>query len=198
MKTKVCSTCHEPKPLEDFHVYRRNKDGRTSRCKICACAARRKTYWQDPDLSRQQALASQQRTLPRVLAYNREYGKKNPDRVRQWNENGRINNPKTYILNNARRRAKDRGVPFSLTKADIEVPEICPVLGIPLHLGKEHSQPYSPSIDSIIPELGYVPGNVAIMSHKANTIKSNATVEELEAVVAWLKKTLNPTPVPGI
>lgn len=38
----------------------------------------------------------------------------------------------------------------------------------------------SPSIDKVIPELGYVRGNVWVISNKANRIKNNATLEELK------------------
>ena len=44
------------------------------------------------------------------------------------------------------------------------------------------------SLDCIIPELGYVPGNVAVISRRANTIKNDATIEELELVLAYMKR----------
>lgn len=42
------------------------------------------------------------------------------------------------------------------------------------------------SLDRIVPSLGYVPGNVAVISHRANRIKSDATADELRAVADWL------------
>lgn len=44
-----------------------------------------------------------------------------------------------------------------------------------------------PSLDKIIPKLVYVKGNVWVVSNKANRIKSNATIEELELLVKNLK-----------
>ena len=52
--------------------------------------------------------------------------------------------------------------------------------------------PNSPSFDRIDPTKGYVKGNVIIVSNKANVIKSNATVEELERVSSFYRQ-LNPT-----
>ena len=52
--------------------------------------------------------------------------------------------------------------------------------------GKKGAVPSSPSLDRIIPELGYVPGNVQVISHQANTMKSNATLKELKAFAAWV------------
>ena len=46
--------------------------------------------------------------------------------------------------------------------------------------------PGSPTLDRIVPSLGYVPGNVVVISHKANSIKSNATAAEIRAVADWL------------
>jgi hypothetical protein len=42
------------------------------------------------------------------------------------------------------------------------------------------------SLDKIIPELGYVKGNVQWLSQKANTMKSNATRTELENFAQWI------------
>jgi len=50
------------------------------------------------------------------------------------------------------------------------------------------ARPDSPSVDRIRPELGYVPGNVAVISVKANFIKGNATAAEIRLVAEWLDK----------
>lgn len=77
------------------------------------------------------------------------------------------------------------GVPFSLVLEDIKVPEVCPILGIPLCPGVGRHGPGSPSIDRIVPSLGYVPENILVVSHRANQIKSNATPSELVAVALF-------------
>jgi hypothetical protein len=46
----------------------------------------------------------------------------------------------------------------------------------------------SPTLDKIIPELGYVRGNIAVISHRANRIKSDATLAEVLKLAAWLEK----------
>ena len=77
---------------------------------------------------------------------------------------------------------------FTIGVEEIIVPDICPVLGIPLKIATGAAKPNSPSLDRIDPRRGYEPGNVRVVSHKANTIKSNATVEELRAVLAYLEE----------
>ncbi len=91
------------------------------------------------------------------------------------------------LLTAAKHRAKTRGLPFKITEDDIIVPDTCPVLGIPLQRnkkGKTHNG-NSPSLDRLIPEFGYVPGNVQVISMRANLIKSNASVSELRQVADW-------------
>jgi hypothetical protein len=93
------------------------------------------------------------------------------------------------MLSKARQRAKKFGVVCTITVADIFVPETCPLLGVPLFVSTDgHSLPNSPSLDRIRPELGYVAGNVWVVSHRANSIKNNATADELERIAAALRR----------
>lgn len=99
--------------------------------------------------------------------------------------------PAFSLLHSARARAKDRGVPCSIVIEDVRAvfpaDFRCPVLGVPLQFGRRQSGPASPTLDRIDPVLGYVPGNIAVMSKRANLIKSDATLNELEQVVQWLR-----------
>lgn len=86
----------------------------------------------------------------------------------------------------ARYRAKRDGLPFDLRTGDISVPSLCPVLGIPLVPCRGRPGPQSPSLDRVIPDLGYVRGNVTVISMRANALKNNATPEELRAIAAYV------------
>jgi hypothetical protein len=86
------------------------------------------------------------------------------------------------MLHGARGRAKKFGTPFNLEIQDIIVPTHCPVLGIELHRGEGRQTSASPSLDRIKPELGYVRGNVRVISNRANTLKNNASAAELRLV----------------
>lgn len=86
-------------------------------------------------------------------------------------------------------RAKKKGVPFNLTEEDLIIPTNCPALKIPMiqewgTTGKGDRE-NAPSVDRIIPELGYVKGNVRVMSMKANRLKSNATLEDMVNMLEW-------------
>jgi hypothetical protein len=93
----------------------------------------------------------------------------------------------------AKSRAKNKNVPFTITVKYLRemAGDYCPVFGHKFvwgrsRLGKGKTTGDSPSIDRIIPELGYVPGNVVFISHNANRIKNDATEKELYAVADWL------------
>lgn len=90
----------------------------------------------------------------------------------------------------AKARAKKSGVPFAIKHFDIPTPEVYEVLGIELVYGggEGRTLPGSPSLDRIIPELGYVVGNIRTISHRANTLKGNGTIVEFEAVIKYLKE----------
>jgi len=86
-------------------------------------------------------------------------------------------NPAKILLYAARQRAKRNGLAFNLTEKDICIPRNCPVFGIELipQYGKGKQCDISPTLDRINPKLGYVVGNVIVISHLANRLKSDAT-----------------------
>ena len=92
------------------------------------------------------------------------------------------------MFHNAMRRAKENNQIFQITFEDVHIPERCPILNIELKAGEGHVQPNSPTLDKIIPEKGYVKGNVWVISHKANLLKSDATIEELESITKAVRK----------
>ena len=99
-------------------------------------------------------------------------------------------NPEKTLLSACKTRAKKRGIPFNLEVKDIIIPEKCPMLGIKLESGRGRSEVFdsSPTIDRIIPEKGYTKGNIQVVSGRANTIKNNATADELMAVAKYCKE----------
>jgi hypothetical protein len=98
-------------------------------------------------------------------------------------------NVRQIVLNSARSRAAAARVPFRLTLETLPaIPVVCPVLGILLQHTLDAPADNSPSLDRTVPALGYVPGNVVWMSWRANTLKSNGTLEEFAALVQYLTR----------
>ena len=67
----------------------------------------------------------------------------------------------------------------TITVVDVIIPDLCPMLGIPLAMSVGAPSNNSPSLDRIDSSKGYIPGNVWVISHKANSMKRDATREEL-------------------
>lgn len=117
--------------------------------------------------------------------YSKKHYHENKEYYKKWVEQNRV----SRILSAAKDRAKKRGLEFSITKADVVLPEFCPILGIKLefnsgqgHGGKDSSH----SLDRIDNSKGYVKGNIQIISHKANSMKFTASQEELELFANWI------------
>lgn len=94
-----------------------------------------------------------------------------------------IKSIESKILNRVKTRAKEKGIPFNLELCDIVIPDVCPVFKVPFIYG-DHSWTYS--LDRIKPELGYVKGNVVIISNKANMMKNTATTEDIRMLYEWM------------
>lgn len=116
-----------------------------------------------------------------------------PEEKELWRQK-RTNITKT--LYTVKRRAQAKGLPFNLDHKYLcaIAPSKCPIFKMPLAWGygslatRGHVADNSPSLDRIVPESGYVKGNVAWISNRANTIKSTADEKELYAVADWLHK----------
>lgn len=92
----------------------------------------------------------------------------------------------TKLFRNARARAKKANIIFTINESDIIVPEFCPIFGIKLVENDLIAKPNSYSLDRINSSEGYVKGNIHVISHRANAIKNDATIEELEKIVSYL------------
>lgn len=73
----------------------------------------------------------------------------------------------------------------------INIPDICPILGIVLNYdGNEYSgwvrDDLSPSIDRIDSNKGYIKDNIQVISWRANRIKNDSTPEELLKIANYM------------
>ena len=98
------------------------------------------------------------------------------------------------IFQKRKRQAKKYGIPFSIDfKYVFSLQnDVCNVFHTPLNWCEmtRHPKTDTPSLDKIVPELGYVEGNVAWVSYRANTIKNNGTLEEHIAITKYIKSAL--------
>jgi hypothetical protein len=105
-------------------------------------------------------------------------------------------NPIPQMLYNAKTRAKQKNLPFDIDadylKSIFPKDNMCPALNIPFQMGylneDKKNRDQSPSLDRIIPEKGYVKGNLVFVCDIVNKIKSNSTTEIIEKVLIFYKK----------
>lgn len=108
---------------------------------------------------------------------------------KEYHLNSRKTHPLKMLLAGAKSRAKKRGHEFSITQDDIkDIPQFCPVLGYELLYGNTGKlKPESASLDRFDNSKGYVPGNIRIISMRANGLKSNGTLNEFSKLIEYLK-----------
>jgi hypothetical protein len=93
-----------------------------------------------------------------------------------------------YAVRLKRSYCKKHGIEFNLTEEYLRKiwTDTCPVFGVPfVRFDKTHC--FSPALDRLDPSKGYVQGNVAFISSRANRIKYDATKEELLQVVRFIE-----------
>ena len=86
--------------------------------------------------------------------------------------------PEAWVRNNVRQvaiRCRRDGHAFDLLPADIMVVSHCPITGAEINYASRGRDPNGPSFDRIRPALGYVKGNVRIVSRFANLVRQNCT-----------------------
>lgn len=92
------------------------------------------------------------------------------------------------IYRKLKQSAKKRNIEFTITVSDINdlsFPITCPVLGIPLRWHREMAQDDSYSVDRVDTTKGYIPGNLEVISLKANRAKNNLTEEEIKKFIQY-------------
>ena len=155
-KGKVCSMCKEHKSLSEFDKDRTSKDGVGWRCKPC-----RKVY------------------MDNMCRFKRWFARKpyqaRKDGVEFTIEPEDIPGVKIGEIISLDRMGRKR-----TSWEAIEYPKVCPVFVIELDWGMNGLNGNSPSLDRIDSTKGYIKGNVMMISHLANSMKNNATPEQLK------------------
>lgn len=173
IKEKFCKTCEITKKAEDFYIAKLNTTGLSTECK--ECTKHRRKINAEKRGSRDAEL--------RKIRYS-----KNIERFRAQKRNYTLAHYEKHVVNKARTRARKKGVDFNLTESDIVIPKNCPILKVPLVVGNKGSYKYSPSLDRIDNSKGYIKGNIQIISSLANTMKNEASFEELKLFAKYILK----------
>ena len=117
-----------------------------------------------------------------------KYSLNNKEKLNKQTKEWHKNNKQRGMLKAAKTRSKALGIPFNLSIEDIAIPDACPIFGISLFFTDGGRTDNTPSLDKIKPELGYVKGNVRVVSWRANRLKCDGSLEEFESIVRYLKE----------
>lgn len=166
---KKCTSCQVLKSFDSFAKNKSHKDGLHTQCKRCNKAYRA------------------ERTKLNI-EYHRKYRLVNQLELSEKRRAKRKQIPEKFLWQEAKKRAKQKGLEFSIEIEDIKIPKRCPYLNIPLWVSDETPSDNSPSIDRIDPSKGYVQGNICVCSFRANTIKRDASLHEIEQLYKSLKR----------
>ena len=109
--------------------------------------------------------------------------------INLWMKNHYRKFPSEQMLRRAKARAKREGYEFNLTIEDVSpLPKYCPVFGEELRPSIGQQDVWTYSLDRIDNSKGYIKGNVAIMSYRANRLKNDGSADDHEKIAAWMRK----------
>lgn len=94
----------------------------------------------------------------------------------------------TLLWRQLKASAKKRNIEFNISPTDIcdiGIPVTCPILGIPLKFHRHKVEDDSVSFDRIDSSKGYIADNLIVISYRANKLKSNSTLEEMQKLVKF-------------
>ena len=172
----TCSKCKVSQNESGFYRNCRKKNGYRSWCKKCYAA-----YQQSPK-GRESQKKYRTENPDKMLEYIVQYKAKNPILFRAY-----------HVLSNIRIRSKKNNIPFDITKQNLidmqNESDTCPCCFEPFDFNLNGpNDPHSPSVDRIIPELGYVKSNVKMICFRCNQQKNDSSIEQLEQIVRYMKK----------
>lgn len=123
--------------------------------------------------------ANRDKHLVQARSRQRAYHATHRDERNAYHRALEATHPERNMLRSARFRAKRASVPCALTIADVREllrPMRCSATGLPLAHNKGEPSALSPSLDRIVPALGYVPGNVRLVCHRFNALRGTDPV----------------------
>lgn len=113
---------------------------------------------------------------------------------RQWQADNRPHMNLYSLWYNCKLRANKKQIDFLITRDDIKIPKLCPILGMKLEHGFDKGRDNSPSVDRIDRDKGYVPGNIQVISNLANRMKNSGTLQQCILLGQWAERRLAEVP----
>jgi hypothetical protein len=103
-----------------------------------------------------------------------------------YNREIRERHPVRYLFNQAKYRAKQRGIEFSVEFDEIEVPKYCPVFGMEPAFNPGRRKDNSFSLDRRDNQKGYTKENTRVISWRANQMKGDLSIDEVKQLLHYM------------
>ena len=194
VKLKFCTKCGEQQIISDFHLDKNNKDGHRNWCKLCCKTLDQKLrYWKNPEEARRKANEYYLNKRDEITAKRKSRYQQDPEyrfNILALRRKNRLLRPELTFVKKSFNRAKKSGLEFDISIEDIIIPEVCPVFGTPFERLSNKLCDTSPTLDRIDSSKGYIKGNIKVISWRANRLKSNASLHEIEAISRYMKESL--------
>ena len=91
------------------------------------------------------------------------------------------------LMKYAKRRAKEKDLEFNIRSSDIPWSDTCPIFGTVFERNRGKVVHNSPSLDRVDSNLGYIPGNVRLISWRANQLKHAMTLDQARNLVLYME-----------
>lgn len=168
-----CTKCKKEKNISEYHKKSKYKDGYSPWCKECTSIVNK-------EYNNREEVKTRRKDKFLDNTWREQKNAKERERNRR--------NPKRKLLNHARERAKKQNIECTITQNDINIPPNCPVLDISLCIGDGIFHNGSPTIDRIDNSKGYTSDNIKVISWRANSIKRDANINELDKIIKYMSR----------
>ena len=208
MTMKKCTSCEVefPATSEFFNNRKQSKDGFEYKCRTCGKDRTNRKSAKSVRLEAEKIAGVRECDMCHELKpfpeFYKQKGGKRFSTIRNCKEchkryqrEQRVRNNSSDVeyhsirenLNGARKRAKKYGYPFDIVIEDLmPFPTHCEIFDIELTYG-ENNKHSGASLDKVIPSLGYVKGNVKIISSRANNMKGDSTLDDLKNMIQYIE-----------
>ena len=210
----TCTKCKVSQNESDFSRNSSKKNGYCSQCKKCSAAYRQSPEYNEAErlrvirykhrkpIKNGMITCSRCKVSQNESGFHKDIGAKNgytswcKNCNRMYHETLKKENPVLYRAKMTFKRnennCKKYRIPFDITVQDLidmqKESDTCQCCSGPFDFNVGGSRKHKPTLDRIIPELGYVRSNVKMICHTCNRIKNNGTLEQLEQIVRYMKK----------
>jgi len=175
-KTKICSRSNcihggKEQPVTDYYQHIPSYDGLSPECKDCANEQNSRWCRENPEKVKQGRKKYKENNADKMKDYQHNYHLqvKRKFRIEHW--------PETKI-SQIRKRSERKGIPFNLEVIDLlPLPDYCSVFGVRLDYFGGSDRRLWASVDRVKPYLGYVKGNVRVISLAANMAKMDSELD---------------------